>query len=105
MGAQSCVLLSSVADKTTTPPLTPNKSSNVLELPDLKPMTHEQIDLESGLVSRFGLIFKFVDQSDAELDDTIADTILLSKDVAKRYNANLGSVTETECDGRSVVSP
>ncbi|WEL29874.1 minichromosome maintenance protein MCM [Haloferax volcanii] len=57
---------------------------------------HEQIDLDSALISRFGLIFKFVDRPDPDHDDIVADTILLSKDLAKKYNADPHSVDESE---------
>ncbi|MFC7202884.1 minichromosome maintenance protein MCM [Haloferax namakaokahaiae] len=59
---------------------------------------HEQIEMESALISRFGLIFKFTDQPDAEHDSMVADTILISKDTAKRYNSDSHTVTEEELD-------
>jgi replicative DNA helicase Mcm len=45
---------------------------------------HEQIDVDSALLSRFGLVWCFEDQPDRERDAAISESVLLSKDVAKR---------------------
>ncbi|RLM53172.1 AAA family ATPase [Halobellus sp. Atlit-31R] len=64
--------------------------------------THDQIDIDSALLSRFGLIWMFVDEPDRERDTEISDTVLMSKDVAKRMKRSDTSVSEEE---KAAVTP
>ncbi|MFC6825709.1 minichromosome maintenance protein MCM [Halopelagius fulvigenes] len=64
--------------------------------------THEQIDIDGALLSRFGLIWKLTDEPDEERDTRISDTMLASKDIGKRLSINTNSVGDDE---RAAVEP
>jgi len=57
---------------------------------------HDQIDVDSALLSRFGLVWLFEDAPDEERDRKISKSMLLSKDVAKRKDDPQATVTEDE---------
>jgi len=63
---------------------------------------HEQIEIDAALLSRFGLIWCFEDDPDEERDRAIAESMLTTKDVAKRLEFSHEPVPDEE---RAAVDP
>lgn len=63
---------------------------------------HEQIEIDAALLSRFGLIWSFEDDPDEERDRAIAESMLTTKDVAKRLEFSHEPVPDEE---RAAVDP
>lgn len=56
---------------------------------------HDQIDIDPALLSRFGLLFKLVDEPDESRDRKIGETMLRTADAAKRIQLPGGKSVDT----------